>query len=136
MQVLESDNKRLLQKVKNLESQLEVARKSAELGSETPNSPVEEILRRTASDLRKSRVSRVSRVHLEPLSLTNSQSRITRTNSRDSVQSKAKSSNSSDSGKDEKSLLSSSKSGSKSSDEKHVIKKGNEKTTSSLCAVM
>lgn len=135
MDVLSSENKRLSQKVKNLESQLELSRKTAEFhGSDSPT--VEDILRKNATEMRNSRVSRASRVHLEPLHISSSHTRLSRSNSGDSEYSKiAKSSSSGESnGK-----VSSRGRHSGSSDEKqqkHSLKHGTEKTTSSLCAVM
>lgn len=135
MEELGSENKRLSQKVKHLESQLELSRKSTEFyGSDTPTPSVEDILRKNAEDLHCSHVSRVSRVHLEPINM--SHSHLSRTNSGNSENSKFKSSSSgSSSGK--LSGMFALKNGSKSVEHpRQTVKTGHERTTSSLCLLM
>ncbi|EDO39819.1 predicted protein [Nematostella vectensis] len=100
MEALAVENKRLTQKVKHLETQLELARKSADLASDSSGPSVDEILRKTTADMRNSRVGlRPSRMSIH--SNNGSHARLAREPSKESVHSKG--SGSSDSVKNSKS---------------------------------
>ncbi|EDO33572.1 predicted protein [Nematostella vectensis] len=100
MEALAVENKRLTQKVKHLETQLELARKSADLASDSSGPSVDEILRKTTADMRNSRVGlRPSRMSIH--SNNGSHARLAREPSKESFHSKG--SGSSDSVKNSKS---------------------------------
>ncbi|XP_048586499.1 stress response protein NST1 [Nematostella vectensis] len=138
MEALAVENKRLTQKVKHLETQLELARKSADLASDSSGPSVDEILRKTTADMRNSRVGlRPSRMSIH--SNNGSHARLAREPSKESVHSKG--SGSSDSVKNSKSSKTSkspargnSKDGGETGNGR--VTNGNEKVTSALCVVM
>lgn len=140
--VSESESKRLQQRTKHLETQLELARKSAELGADSVS--VDEIMRKTTQDMRSARNSRILRpsrsVAPYPGSLASSSAgvKLTRFSSNDSIATKNTSSSDSGKGTKESGLKSSKGSASKKAKEngegRHKL--GTERITSSLCTVM
>ena len=142
LEASESENKRLQQRTKHLETQLDLARKSAELGADSVS--VDEIMRKTTQDMRSARNSRIIRpsrsVAPAPGSSTSTSAgvRLRRFSSNDSVG--TKNTSSSDSGKGTKESAAKSYKGSlgkkakENSDERH--KMGTERITSAFCAVM
>ena len=140
MEVSENESKRLQQRTKHLETQLELARKSAELGADSIS--VDEIMRKTTQDMRGARNSRVirpSRAVAPCSSVSSSQGvKLPRISSNDSIG--TKNTSSSDSGKGTKesgmksSKVSPGKKAKDDSDGRHKL--GTERITSSLCAIM
>ena len=137
--VSENESKRLLQRTKHLETQLELARKTAEIGADSVS--VDEIMRKTTQDMRTARPSRATRPSraVAPFTPGSSGVKLPRKSSTDSLGTKI--SSSSDSGKGTKesgmkaSKVSAGKKAKKDESEgRH--KMGTEKTTSSLCTIM
>ena len=136
--VSENESKRLQQRTKHLETQLELARKTAEIGADSVS--VDEIMRKTTQDMRSARSSRIIRPSraVAPCSSGSSGGKLVRLSSTDSVG--TKNTSSSDSGKGAKesgikaSKLFAGKKGKDDVDGRHKL--GTERITSSLCAIM
>lgn len=136
--VSENENKRLHQRTKHLETQLELARKTAEIGTDTIS--VDEVMRKASIDLRRSsRSIRPSRA-VTPLSSAGSSSamKLVRVPSIDSMGTRNTSSSDNDKGtnlSEGKTVrISAGKKGKDHTVGRHKL--GSEKVTSSLCAVM
>ena len=140
LEVSENENKRLQQRTKHLETQLELARKSAELGADSIS--VDEIMRKTTQDMRSARNTRVirpSRAVAPCSSVSSSQgAKLPRMSSNDSIRTKNTSSSDSGKGTKESGMKGSKGSASKKAkdegDGRHKL--GTERITSSLCAIM
>lgn len=140
LEASENENKRLQQRTKHLETQLDLARKSAELGADSVS--VDEIMRKTTQDMRSARNSRIIRpsrsVAPAPGSSTSAGVKPRRFSSNDSLGTKITSSSDSGKGTKESAAKSSKgslgKKGKDNGDGRH--KMGTEKITSALCAVM
>ena len=136
--VSDGENKRLQQRTKHLETQLELARKTAEIGADSI--PVDEIMRKTSQDMRRnSRIIRPSRA-VAPLSSSGSSTgiKLVRVSSIDSVGTKNTSSSDTEKGtkaSDVKAVkLTTGKKGKDDCGGRHKL--GTEKITSGLCTVM
>jgi len=139
LDVSENESKHLQQRTKHLETQLELARKSAELGTDSIS--VDEIMRKTTQDMRSARNSRIIRpsraVAPSPSVSSTPGFKLPRISSNDSLG--TKNTSSTDSGKGTKESVKGSKGSAskKNKDEgsgRHKL--GTEKITSSLCAIM
>lgn len=136
--VSENENKRLHQRTKHLETQLELARKTAEIGTDTIS--VDEVMRKASIDLRRSsRSIRPSRA-VTPLSSAGSSSamKLERVPSVNSMGTRNTSSSDNDKGtnlSEGKTVrISAGKKGKDHTLGRHKL--GSERVTSSLCAVM
>lgn len=134
--VSENENKRLHQRTKHLETQLELARKTAEIGTDSIS--VDEVMRRASQDLRRS--SRRPSRAVVPLSSAGSSSgmKLARVPSIDSLGTRNTSSSDNDKGtnvSEGKTVrISAGKKGKDHTLGRHKL--GSERITSSLCAVM
>lgn len=140
LEVSENESKRLQQRTKHLETQLELARKSAELGSDSIS--VDEIMRKTTQDMRSARNSRVIRpsraVAPSPSVSSSPGFKLPRISSNDSLGTKITSSSDSGKGTKESGMKGSKGSASKKNKDegngRHKL--GTERITSSLCVIM
>lgn len=140
LEVSENESKRLQQRTKHLETQLELARKSAELGADSIS--VDEIMRKTTQDMRSARNSRVIRpsraVAPSPSVSSSPGFKLPRISSNDSLGTKNTSSTDSGKGTKESGMKGSKGSASKKNKDegngRHKL--GTERITSSLCSVM
>ena len=135
--VSENESKRLQQRAKHLETQLELARKTAEIGADSVS--VDEIMRKTTQDMRNTRPSRIMRPSraVAPCPSVSSGVRVPRGNSSDSLG--TKNTTSSDSGTKENGMKASKGSSGKRAQREGTEgrhKLGTEKITSSLCTIM
>lgn len=136
--VSENETKRLQQRTKHLETQLELARKTAEIGADSVS--VDEIMRKTTHDMRGSRSIRGLRQSraIAPSLSGSSSSKLRRLSSTDSIGTKNTSSSDTEKGTKESgtktSKLQTCKKGKEVGEGRHKL--GTEKTTSSLCAIM
>jgi len=140
LEVSENESKRLQQRTKHLETQLELARKSAELGTDSIS--VDEIMRKTTQDMRSARNSRIIRpsraVAPSPSVSSSPGFKLPRISSNDSLGTKNTSSTDSGKGTKESGVKGSKGSASKKNKDegsgRHKL--GTERITSSLCAIM
>ena len=140
LEVSENENKRLQQRTKHLETQLELARKSAELGTDSIS--VDEIMRKTTQDMRSARNSRIIRpsrtVAPSPSGPSSPGFKLPRISSNDSLGTRNTSSTDSGKGTKDSGMKSSKGSASKKTKDegngRHKL--GTERISSSLCAIM
>jgi len=138
LEVSENESKRLQQRTKHLETQLDLARKSAELGTDSIS--VDDIMRRTTQDMRRNSRIRPPRAVAPSSSVLSSSPgfKLPRLSSNDSLGTKITSSTDSGKGTKESGMKGSKGFASKKNkdDGNGRHKLGTERTTSSLCVIM
>lgn len=122
-----------------METQLELARKTAEIGADSVS--VDEIMRKTTQDMRNARPSRIMRPSraVAPCSSVSSGVKFARGNSSDSLGTKNTTSSDSGKGTKETGMKASKGSSGKKARREEIEgrhKLGTEKITSSLCTIM
>ena len=137
--VSENESKRLQQRAKHLETQLELARKTAEISADSVS--VDEIMRKTTQDMRNARPCRIMRPSraVAPCPSVSSGVRVPRGNSSDSLGTKNTTSSDSGKGTKENGMKASKGSSGKRAQREGTEgrhKLGTEKITSSLCTIM